>query len=220
MTRVEETVHRLEREYGPRQWQRDDDAMGVLIQTILSQNTSDTNSHRAYASLRAAFPNWELLALADADDIAEVIKSGGLAMIKAKRIKTTLQQIREQRGDFDLSFLGQLPLPEAKSWLAGLSGVGPKTAACVLLFGLGKPALPVDTHVHRISKRLGLIDAKVSANSAHEVLEALLPPQYVYQWHLHLLEHGRRVCHAQRPRCDRCVLADLCPSASQGGKKG
>jgi endonuclease-3 len=211
--RVENILSRLEKEYGPRHWAPDEDAVSVLVRTILSQNTSDANSHRAFASLRAAFPSWEKTAAASADEIAQAIKSGGLAEIKAKRIKATLEEIERQKGDLDIGFLSRVPLSEAKAWLKQLPGVGPKTAACVLLFGLGRPALPVDTHVHRVSGRLGLISSKVSADAAHEALEAVIPASKIYQAHLHLIEHGRRVCHARRPRCESCCLAEICPSA-------
>jgi endonuclease-3 len=214
MNRLEEIMSRLQHEYGTRQWHVGKDAMSVLVKTILSQNTSDVNSDRAFASLRETFPDWKAVASASTDEIAESIESGGLAVVKAKRIKSALEHIENRNGGFALDFLAQLPLPEAKAWLKQLPGVGPKTAACVLLFGLGRPALPVDTHVFRLARRLGLIDSKVSVDAAHEVLEDILPSSHVYQLHIQMIEHGRRVCHAQRPRCDRCVLADVCPSAS------
>lgn len=221
MRRLKEIISRLDREYGTHQWHVGEDAMSVLVKTILSQNTSDVNSHRAFASFRETFADWEAVAGASVDEIAESIKSGGLAVVKAERVKSTLQSIQDRNGGFALDFLAELPLPEAKAWLKQLPGVGPKTAACVLLFGLGRPALPVDTHVFRLAKRLGLIDSKVSVDAAHEVLEDILPSRHVYQLHIQMIEHGRRVCHAQRPRCDRCVLADVCPSASMpSGRSG
>ena len=158
--------------------------------------------------------DWEAVIKADSKDVAESVKSGGLGDIKADRIKAALIEIQAQKGNFDLSFLGELPPSEAKDWLTSLPGVGPKTAACVLLFALGEPAFPVDTHVFRLARRLGLINSKVNPERAEEVLEKIVPANKVYQAHLHLIEHGRKVCHAQRPRCDRCVLAELCPSAS------
>jgi len=137
-----------------------------------------------------------------------------LADVKAKRIKLILQDIEEQRGNLDLSFLRELPLSEAKSWLRQLPGVGPKTAGCVLLFSLGMPALPVDTHVFRVARRLGLIDSKATPEKAHDVLEALIPAEEIYAFHLYLIEHGRRICKARRPRCHLCVLQQVCPSAA------
>jgi len=167
---VEGILHRLEQEYGVREWQPAEEAISVLVRTILSQNTSDTNSGRAFRSLVAAFGDWEAVAEAGTDEIARAINSGGLANIKAKRIKLVLQQIRERQGSLGLGFLEQLPLPEAKAWLTQFPGVGPKTASCVLLFSLGRPALPVDTHVFRVARRLGLINSRVSPGLAQELL--------------------------------------------------
>ena len=152
------------------------------------------------------------MAEVDVGDIAQAIKPGGLAQVKAPRIKRILEEISAERGSFDLDFLGGLPMDEARAWLRGLPGVGPKTAACVLLFSLGKPAFPVDTHVYRIAKRLGLIDSRASAEKAHEILGAIVPGGHIYQFHIHLIEHGRRVCKAQQPRCHGCVLLPGCPT--------
>jgi len=190
--------------------------MSALVATVLSQNTSDANSGRAFDSLMATFGSWETMAEADPEEIARSIRKGGLAEIKARRIKMILRQIRLERGGFDLDFLGGLSLVEAKAWLRKLPGVGPKTAACVLLFSLGRPALPVDTHVFRVARRLGLFHSDVSPDRAHEILEDLIPAGRVYEFHLHMVEHGRRVCKAQRPRCGICVLRPLCPGAAQG----
>ena len=188
------------------------DPVSELVMTILSQNTSDHNSRRAYDRLLAEFGSLEAVAGADVEDIARAIKMGGLAQVKAPRIKTILEHIASERGALDLGFLRDTPVEEARSWLLSLPGVGPKTAACVLLFSLGRPVLPVDTHVHRVAKRLGLIDSRVTAERAHEVLGAKVPPQGVYQFHIHMIEHGRRVCKSQRPRCESCALLQVCPS--------
>ncbi len=210
--RIEEIMPQLQREYGPRCRQPGRDPVSTLIATVLSQNTSDTNSRRAFDSLVSTFGTWDLVADAGEDEIARCIRLGGLARIKAVRIKQILQKIRQRRSSFDLSFLGGLPLSEAKSWLRDLPGVGPKTVGCVLLFSLGRPALPVDTHVFRVARRLGLIDSRVSVERAHEILEELVPAQHIYAFHLYLIEHGRRTCKAQRPRCHLCVLQSVCPS--------
>ncbi|MFW6125956.1 MAG: endonuclease III domain-containing protein [Chloroflexota bacterium] len=210
---VSEVIKDLGREYGVPQWQPHTDPLTELIRAILSQNTSDANSGRAFRNLAASFGSWEDIAAADVDDIAGAIRDGGLNKVKAGRIKKMLQDILNSRGSLDLSFLAELPIGEAKAWLRDLPGVGQKTAACVLLFGLGRPALPVDTHVHRVSRRLGLIDARVSAERASEILEAMVPPEDVYQFHINLIAHGRRVCRAQHPRCNACVLAYGCPSS-------
>ena len=203
----------LRKEYGPRRWQPGQDPVSSLIATVLSQNTSDTNSHRAFAALVSRFGSWEAVAAADVNQLARTIRAGGLAEIKARRIKLILREIEEERGCLDLGFLKELRLAEAKAWLRGLPGVGPKTAGCVLLFSLGRPAMPVDTHVFRVVRRLGLIDARASVEMAHEILESLVPPENVYEFHILMVEHGRRTCKAQRPRCTVCALRRLCPSA-------
>jgi endonuclease-3 len=187
----------------------------VLIQTILSQNTSDVNSRRAFESIRTAFDNWEDVADAGTDEIAAPIRVGGLGKIKAKRIKQALGEIRRKRSKLELSFLDKLPLAGAREWLKQLPGVGTKTANCVLLFSSGRPALPVDTHIFRVTKRLGLIDPKTSMEQAHVLLESTVPPEDVYQFHVLLIEHGRRVCQSQRPHCPRCVLERFCPSSEK-----
>jgi endonuclease-3 len=202
----------LRKEYGPRRWQPGQDPMSSLIATVLSQNTSDVNSHRAFAALVTGFGSWESVAAADVSELARTIRAGGLADIKAARIKLILRRIAEAQGSLDLSFLNELGLAEAKAWLRGLPGVGPKTAGCVLLFSLGRPAMPVDTHVYRVAKRLGLIDARVSVGKAHEILESLVPPKNVYELHMLMVEHGRRTCKAQRPRCTACTLRGICPN--------
>jgi len=203
----------LRKEYGPRRWQPGQDPVSSLIATVLSQNTSDINSHRAFAALVSRFGSWEAVAAADVNQLARTIRAGGLAEIKARRIKLILREIEEERGSLDLGFLKELRLAEAKAWLRGLPGVGPKTAGCVLLFSLGRPAMPVDTHVFRVARRLGLIDARASVEMAHEILESLVPPENVYEFHILMVEHGRRTCKAQRPRCTVCALRRLCPSA-------
>ena len=209
---ISRIIEMLADEYGAIEWSQHRDPLSELIMTVLSQNTSDSNSRQAFNRLVTRFGNWEAVAEADAGDIAETIKSGGLAQVKAPRIKRILELILSRRGSLDLDFLRDMTLPEAKAWLEELPGVGPKTAACVLLFSLGKPVLPVDTHVYRVAKRLGLIDSKASAAKAHELLGDMVPAEDVYRFHIYLIEHGRRVCRAQRPRCGQCVLLPLCPS--------
>lgn len=217
--RVTEIIRLLHQEYGyMRHFEQDRDPVSVLVSTILSQNTSDTNSRRAFNSLRQSFPDWEAVDAAGVDEIAQSIRSGGLADIKAGRIKLALREILEKRGHLDLSFLNELPLPEAKAWLRKLPGVGPKTAGCVLLFSLGRPALPVDTHVYRVSKRLGLIGSRITVDKAHELLENMVPAEDIYQFHVHMVEHGRRVCKAQQPRCSHCILKEGCPASREEKK--
>jgi len=209
---ITQIIDLLAEEYGSITWRSRTDPLSELIVTILSQNTSDHNSRRAFDSLLNRFGSWEAVAVGSAGEIAEAIKLGGLALVKAPRIKRILQQIQEQRGSLDLKFLKKMPVAEAKTWLRSLPGVGPKTAACVLLFSLGKPVLPVDTHILRVAKRIGLIDSRVSAEKAHEILGDMVPPRYVYQFHIQMIEHGRRVCKSQRPRCRECVLLKVCPT--------
>ncbi len=213
---VSEIVRLLAREYGERPWQPHHDPVSELVLAILSQNTSDINSGSAFNRLGSKFGNWEAAANAAPEEIEASIRSAGLSKVKASRIKAALQNILAREGSLDLDFLRGLSLPEAKKWLRQLPGVGPKTAACVLLFSLGKPALPVDTHLYRVSKRLGLINSRVSPEKAHEILEGMVPSEVIYQFHLNMIEHGRRVCHSKRPKCEECTLSGECPSSFIG----
>lgn len=216
---IDQILKLLIEEYGSREWRPRQSPLSVLVQTILSQNTSDSNSKRAFESLLASFGGWEEVADASVSEIADSIKAGGLGEIKAKYIKQVLEEIRRRRDGFELDFLRQLSLDEARDWLRQLPGVGMKTSSCVLLFFLGMPALPVDTHVFRVAKRLGLIDSKASVDQAHKLLERLVPSSDVYRFHILVIEHGRKVCKAQRPRCYRCVLRGLCPSYEELGRQ-
>jgi endonuclease-3 len=177
---------------------------------ILSQNTSDSNSRRAFQALQSTFDTWKDIAHADVDIVACCVRSGGLGKIKAYRIKQALAEIVRKRGRLELDFLSQITMFEAEDWLQKLPGVGLKTARCVLLFSLGKPALPVDTHIFRVTKQLGLIEGKASLYEAHLKLEEMVPPADVYQFHILLIEHGRKVCHARHPDCQGCVLKRIC----------
>ena len=200
------------REYhGPPEPRHSDGPLAELILTILSQNTSDLNTERAFACLWSAFGSWDTIVAAPASAIADAIRSGGLAEIKGPRIKAVLEAIQRDRGELSLDFLSQLPVDDARTYLTSLKGVGPKTAACVLLFALGMPAMPVDTHVHRVSKRLGLIGPRVSAEAAHQILEMSIPPDQMYDAHMLVIRHGRVLCKALRPRCDACPLSVSCP---------
>lgn len=183
-----------------------------LILTVLSQNTSDLNRDRAWASLRAAFPRWEDVLAARLPALQRAIAPGGLAATKAPRIKAILAQIEAREGSLSLARLKALSDADVRDYLMTLPGIGPKTAACVLAFSLGRPALPVDTHVARIGSRLGLIEDGGSLGRAQEVLESLIPAGARLDTHLNLIAHGRTVCLAQRPACDGCVLLELCPT--------
>ena len=210
--RAATVLQRLEAQQGRATWKPRYDPTSELVFTILSQHTSDLNAERAFLSLRERLPAWEQVAAADPESVVEAVSVAGLGNQKGPRIQAALHHIQGLRGDLDLTFLGGLPLDEAKAWLRAIPGVGPKTAAVVLAFALGMPALPVDTHVHRVTQRLGLIGRRVSADQAHDVLEALVPPRDVFSFHVALITHGRQVCKAQRPRCGECVLREECPS--------
>lgn len=207
-----EILERLEGAYGAKEWSPRLNALDELIFTVLTQHTSDVNAGVAYKSLRQRFPTWEQVLDAGTETVAEAIRPGGLADQKAPRIQAMLGEILRQRGELDLEFLQENPLQEAKSWLSDLPGVGPKTAAVVLAFSLGMPAMPVDTHVFRVSRRLGLISLNTSVDDAHPIMEAQVPPNRVYEYHVLLITHGRQTCKAQRPLCVECALANLCPS--------
>ncbi len=196
--------------YGPRKRHSERDPLDELVLTILSQNTSDRNSGRAFQLLRKRYPTYMDVLEAPTDELYEIIKPAGLGNIKAPRIQNTLADILKQRGELNIDFLRDLPMAEAKAWLRAMPGIGPKTTACVLCFACDMPALPVDTHVHRVALRLGLIAPRASADAAHDLLEQVVPADDVYQFHVNMILHGRQICHAQRPECDRCPLAEIC----------
>jgi len=215
-------IHRqLRALYGDRPHRPDDDPLAALVNTILSQNTNDHNRDIAFAALREQFPTWEAVRDAPADAIIDAIRPAGLAPTKGPNIQAALQKIMAERGELSLDFLETLPLEEAREWLTDLNGVGPKTAAIVLLFALGRPAFPVDTHVHRVTRRLGLIPQNTSREKAHTLLEDLIPPELYWTLHLNLIAHGRQVCHARQPTCDACPLQTQCAyyqERQEGGK--
>ena len=210
---MDEVIALTEPLYGPAEMPRGYDGIEELVYTILSQHTSDTNSIRAYASLRERLPSWDDVDDAGIGTIVDAIKIGGLAQVKAPRIQQVVRSVKELTGGYDLSFLSEMPLEEAKAWLRQLPGVGPKTVGCVLMFALDMPALPVDTHVYRVARRLGLMDERVTADQSHDVLEAALRPEQRLPFHMYLINHGRQVCKAQRPLCENCVLGPRCPSS-------
>jgi endonuclease-3 len=186
------------------------DPVRNLVLTILSQNTTDANSSTAYAALRRRFPQWDSVRRAPVASIASAIRPAGLAQLKAPRIRAILREIHRTTGALSLEFLRDMPVADAAEYLARFEGVGPKTVACVLLFACGKPVLPVDTHVHRVSRRIGLIAAGTGAAEAHGELAAIVPRGSVLEFHVQLIRHGRRICAARRPACDECLLVDLC----------
>ncbi len=197
----------------------DYEPLGGLVGTILSQHTSDINSSRAYQQLVTMFPTWEEVRDAPTQEVAAAIRSGGLANIKAPRIQDALLTLTEQQqaqgGTKSLATylydeLVKRTPEEALKYLRSIPGVGPKTASCVLMFDMNLPVMPVDTHVLRVSKRLGLLLPNVSADKAHEYFAHAAPPEWVYALHVHLIRHGRQVCHAQKPECTRCALYREC----------
>lgn len=205
--------------YGEPRWVPDYDPLGGLVETILSQHTSDINSERAYQQLITTFPTWEEVRDAPTHLVAEAIRSGGLANIKAPRIQDALHTLTEQQqaqggskplSDYLYDELTKRAPEEAWQYLRSIPGVGPKTAACVLLFDMGEPVMPIDTHVFRVSKRLGIIGPKVNADQAHNLFARVTPPEWVYTLHVDLIRHGRQICHAQRPECWRCSLYSEC----------
>ena len=188
----------------------DDDPVDTLVETILSQNTTDLNSHKAFLALKKRYPRWESLLKEDAATVAPIIREGGLATMKAGRIIEALKFIKRERGRLELDFLKGMTPREAEAWLAQMKGVGPKTRGIILLFSLRMPAFPVDTHIHRVTKRIGLIGPKVSREDAQEILAGLVPRSEYYNFHINLIFHGRAVCHARGPECPKCEVSHLC----------
>ena len=205
-----EVQRRLLETYGEPTWRTPLPPVDELVSTILSQNTNDDNRDRAFSALRARFPSWEAVRDARPQAVIRAIRTAGLANLKGPRIQQALQAITAERGRLELDFLRELTPEAARDWLLQLKGVGPKTAAIVLQFSLGTPAFPVDTHIHRVSGRLGLRPEKASAEQAHTILARIFPPESYYSAHLNLIQHGRQVCKARRPLCERCPLTDLC----------
>lgn len=211
--RVRAIHRRLRKRFGPIEPPRRSDPLEELVLTVLSQHTSDLNAERAFGSLRRRFPSWGRVMAAPAARVADAIRSGGLADVKAPRIQAIVREVLEREGRYDLSALRGLSDPEVRTYLTSLPGVGPKTAAVVMAFSLGRATLPVDTHVHRVTRRLGLVPEKISAERAHGILEHLAPPDLRVELHVGLIRLGREICKAGRPRCEGCPLNDVCPTA-------
>jgi endonuclease-3 len=229
------TLDRLRTLYGPQLWVRRWDPTSELVMTILTQNSADVNAEHAFEALRRAYPShlpperyvpgpgwggvglpdgvppdWALVDAAPLPELVEVIRPGGLPNQKAKGIKAALRAIHEARGDYSLEFLGDMSAIEARDWLTGINGVGVKTASVVLLFSFGLPLMPVDRHVERVARRVGLLPPKANAEEAHDYFLAMLEPDEMHEAHVNLIRHGRLVCHARRPDHDRCPLRDRC----------
>jgi endonuclease III len=206
-------LRRLRDALGPLDPPRRLDPLEELILTVLSQNTSDVNRDRAYAAMRQRFDTWEALVEADERELAAAIRVGGLSNIKAPRILAILRAIRDREGRLDLGWMRQGHTERIRTYLTSLPGVGPKTAACVLAFSLGRPALPVDTHVFRVARRLGFFGEGVDAARAHQAMEEAVPPAMRVRMHVGLIRLGRQICRPGRPLCEICPLQDLCPTA-------
>jgi endonuclease-3 len=212
--RIRTILNRLRKRFGDLEPPRSVDPLDELILTVLSQHTSDLNAERAFGALRASFPGgWQQVVDAPTTSVADAIRSGGLANSKAPRIQAILRDVHEREGSYDLAGLRALPDDEARTYLMSLPGIGPKTAAVVLSFALGRDAIPVDTHVHRVSKRLGLIPANASAERADRILHDLVPDGLRTPLHVALIRLGREICKAPTPRCGQCPLKDLCPTS-------
>jgi len=196
--------------YGEPVWRNPLPAIDELVSTILSQNTNDINRDRAFDALRAKFPTWEAVRDAKTKDVVNAIKPAGLANQKGPRIQQVLKAITKERGSLDLSFLKKMSVDDARAWLTKFNGVGPKTAAIVLCFSLDMPAFPVDTHVYRVTGRIGLRPEKMTVEQAHPHLEGLFPPETYYAAHLNIIRLGREICTARNAMCDKCPIKKLC----------
>jgi endonuclease-3 len=200
----------LEKEYGIPRRKRPEDPLDILVETILSQNTSDQNRDKAYRSLKARFPRWEDVLEAKIRSIVSAIRPGGLAEQKARRIHEILHWIKKRERRINLAFLKQMGYEEIKNTIGALKGIGPKTLHCLLLFGLGREAFPVDTHILRVGKRLGFFPERMGAEKAHPWIVPFLPKRKSLSLHLNLIRFGRSTCKARRPRCDICFLKGEC----------
>ena len=203
-------IQNLERAYGVPENRRRSDPLDMLVQIVLSQATSDTNSHRTFAALKKRFPRWEQALRARESTIADVIRSGGLANQKAAVIKSILRQLKSEHGTLDLSFLHKLSAAEATGYLSQFRGIGPKTVACTLLFACRKEVFPLDTHIFRILRRVGLIPQKSTDRRAHELMNSLVPEGKFYSFHVNLIRHGRALCRPREPLCERCPIVEYC----------
>jgi endonuclease-3 len=206
-----QTIYQLLLEkYGQPEWREKLPAVDELISTILSQSTSDINRDKGFFALKRRFPDWQQLLDAPVEEIRDAIRPAGLANQKAPRIQAALQRIYHEHGEITLDFLAEMPLEQAMEWLMSFKGVGRKTASIVLLFAFDRPAFPVDTHVHRLTGRLGLIGPKVTADKAHQILENMGDPETYFTFHLNLIRHGREICTARNPKCQLCPLSTYC----------
>lgn len=203
-------IQNLERAYGVPENKRSSNPLDMLIKIVLSQATSDTNSHRTFAALKKKFPTWDEALRARTSQIAATIREGGLANQKAAVIKDLLKQIKQEHGTLDLSFLHDLDVEEARNYLSQFRGIGPKTVACTLLFACRKEIFPLDTHIFRVLRRVGLIPQKCSDRRAHEIMDKIVPRGKFYSFHVNLIRHGRVLCRPREPLCARCPIVEYC----------
>jgi endonuclease III len=208
-------IQNLESTYGIPKAREKSDPLDMLVKIILSQATSDTNSARTFAALKKRYPTWERAANARTSTLAATIRDGGLSNQKAKVIKELLRQIREQHGTLELGFLHELPVEAARDYLAQFRGIGPKTVACTLLFACGHDIFPLDTHIFRILRRVGLIPLRGSDAEAHRIMDSIVPKGKFYSFHVNLVRHGRTVCKPQEPLCERCPIIEYCDYAEK-----
>jgi endonuclease-3 len=208
--KIKKVIQLLKKQYGEHNYRDRGDPVDSLVETILSQNTTDKNSSRAFASLKKKYPSWESVLKADTRSIKKVIHSGGLPGIKARRIKHVLGEIKRRRGKITLDFLREMPAEDAVAFLRSIKGIGPKTASVLLIFRFNKPLMPLDTHNLRVLKRLGIIPLKMGSEKAHELMNKLVPDNEKKSLHLNLITHGRTVCTARNPKHEICVLRNLC----------
>ena len=216
---IKAVLQTLQQSFGAPLWREPLPAVDELISTILSQNTNDVNRDRAFYALRQTFADWEAVRAAPEEEIIAAVRVAGLANLKGPRIKAVLNQIHDEVGSLDLSFLADMPLEEARDWLLRFKGVGRKTAAIVLQFSLGRPAFPVDTHINRVTGRLGVRPAAMDVEKTHLLMEELIDPADFYAGHLNLIRLGREICHPRKPDCPRCPVRDLCAYEEKTGEQ-
>ncbi len=217
--KVSEVLDRLEARYGEARYQCRFEPMDELVSCILSQHTSDATSFPAFHRLKAACPDWQMVVDAGPERVADIVRTAGLANQKARSIISVLNEIKQRNGEYSIENLRSMPMLEARAWLQSLPGVGPKTASIVLCFSFGMNAIPVDTHIYRVSKRLGFVSETTDANKAHDLLLEVVDEEDAYRYHVLLIQHGRQVCKAQRPLCGTCELLELCPFGKKTVKR-
>lgn len=208
--KIREINQKLKDYYGEPEPPQDQSGIDYLVETILSQNTNDINRDKAFDNLKEKYDDWEEVENADIDELTDTIRVAGLGPTKADRIQEALRIVREDQGSYDLEFIDDMSIDEGKEWLTDIPGIGPKTAAIILCFYFKKPVMPVDTHVHRVSKRLGLIPETASRTKAHDILEEKIPDDIKYEFHRLLIDHGREHCKARNPTCEEGPIPEMC----------